>query len=78
MGLTQLKPGDRGDHRCPGRRRLRDPFEREPEMVADDVREGFVSMESARKEYGVEIDPETHEVDMVETEKLRESLRSKV
>jgi N-methylhydantoinase B len=47
------------------------PFEREPELVAEDVLEGYVSLENAGKEYGVKMDPTTGEVDTVETEKLR-------
>ena len=30
-----------------------DPFEREPELVLDDVRREFVSLESAERDYGV-------------------------
>ena len=70
-GLTQLKPGDVVTIDAPGGGGYGNPFEREPEMVAGDVLEGYVSPEKARKEYGVEIDPATGEVDTVETKKLR-------
>jgi N-methylhydantoinase B len=70
-GLTQLKPGDRVIIDAPGGGGYGHPFEREPELVAEDVREGYVSPENARNEYGVEIDPATQEADEAETKKLR-------
>jgi N-methylhydantoinase B/oxoprolinase/acetone carboxylase alpha subunit len=39
--------------------------------VASDVMEEYVSLESARTDYGVAINPETYEVDEKETKKLR-------
>ena len=39
-----------------------DPLERDPDFVAADVREGFVSVATAESIYGVVIDPETFEV----------------
>ena len=36
--------------------------EREPDAVADDVRNGYVTVEEAREQYGVEVDPSTYEV----------------
>lgn len=47
------------------------PFEREPERVAHDVRQGFVSIEAASRDYGVVVDPKTFAVDASATEKLR-------
>jgi N-methylhydantoinase B len=47
------------------------PLEREPEMVERDVIEGYVSLERAKEDYGVVIDPETLKVDLEATEKLR-------
>ncbi len=47
------------------------PLEREPEMVESDMIEGYVSIEAAKKDYGVVIDPKTFKVDMNETKKLR-------
>jgi N-methylhydantoinase B len=49
------------------------PFEREPERVAADVRNGFVSAESAARDYGVKLDPKTFHVDVEETKRLREA-----
>jgi N-methylhydantoinase B len=70
-GLTQLKPGDRVTIDAPGGGGYGQPFEREPELVAGDVLEGYVSLENARSEYGVAIDSATQEVDVGETRKLR-------
>jgi N-methylhydantoinase B len=39
-----------------------DPLEREPEWVARDVRDGFVTIEAAERDYGVVLDPETLDV----------------
>ena len=47
------------------------PFEREPWRVLEDVLEGYVSIETARREYGVVIDPVTMTVDGPATERAR-------
>ena len=56
-----------------------DPLDRDPEKVRWDVREGFVSLESARDVYGVEIDtgPELYAVDVEATARLRASMKSR-
>jgi len=38
------------------------PFDRDPELVRQDVIEGYVSIESAARDYGVVIDPQTFEI----------------
>lgn len=48
-----------------------DPFERDPERVAADVRNGFVSVDAAAGEYGVAVDPASFAVDEQGTAKLR-------
>ncbi|WP_371400598.1 hydantoinase B/oxoprolinase family protein [Kribbella sp. NBC_00662] len=48
-----------------------DPLERDPARVATDVRNGFVSVTAAEREYGVVVDPSTFEVDEVATARLR-------
>jgi len=40
-------------------------------MVRRDVIYGYVSVERAREDYGVVIDPETYEIDYQATERLR-------
>ena len=49
-----------------------DPFDRNPEAVRDDVRNGYVSRESARNEYGVAVTDEG-DIDWDATENLREN-----
>jgi N-methylhydantoinase B len=48
-----------------------DPMERDPAAVRRDVIGGYVSVEMARKEYGVVIDPETNDFNEKETVTLR-------
>lgn len=48
-----------------------DPHEREPELVAADVLDGFVTAADARDVYAVAIDPETGAVDAAATAELR-------
>jgi N-methylhydantoinase B len=48
-----------------------DPFQRPPERVLQDVRRHFVSLEGARTDYGVIIDPLTGEIDAEQTADTR-------
>ena len=48
--------------------------ERPAEIVAEDVKQGYVSIESAEEYYGVVIDPETFEPDLPATEKRRKEM----
>ena len=52
-----------------------DPLERNPEAVLRDVRNEFVSVETAREEYGVAIDIASWTVDATTTRRLREDRR---
>jgi N-methylhydantoinase B/oxoprolinase/acetone carboxylase alpha subunit len=54
-----------------------DPLERDPAAARNDVIGEYVSLEQARKEYGVVIDPETVEVNEEETAELRTQLKRK-
>ena len=63
--------GARGSDRPGGGGGWGDPLEREPERVAEDVRHGFVSIDGAKRDYGVVIDEESLEVNVGQTEKLR-------
>ncbi len=49
------------------------PFERPIEEVRDDLRQGYVSPESALRDYGVVCDPDTLEVDMEASARAREA-----
>ena len=59
------------------------PFDRDPEKIRLEVRDGFLTPQRARSVYGVvvaqkdEDDPETTEVDLKATEALRAKLRGK-
>ena len=55
-----------------------DPLERDPELVENDVADGYVSLESARADYGVVIHPETLKVDEEATQTLRAALKGGV
>ena len=50
------------------------PWERPAERVCADVRQGYVSRERALEDFGVALDPDTLEVDLVETDRLRKRL----
>jgi N-methylhydantoinase B len=51
------------------------PWRRDPARVLEDVRDGYVSLERARTDYGVAIDPERMIVVEEETAELRTHLR---
>ena len=71
-GLTFLDPGDRISFVSAGGGGYGDPFERDPEAVEKDVQYGYVSIEKAKQDYGVEIDPETLILNLTATLQLRE------
>lgn len=73
-GLTQLKPGDAVTIDAAGGGGHGNPLDRDPELVESDVIQGYVSIERAREDYGVVIDPKTLKVDEKATRKLRASL----
>jgi N-methylhydantoinase B len=64
--------GDMFDHRQAGGGGFGDPLTRDPAAVLTDVRNGLVSPERARNDYGVAIDTERWVVDDGETTRLRE------
>jgi N-methylhydantoinase B len=70
-GLTQLKPGDTVTIDAAGGGGHGNPLDRDPEMVENDVLEGYVSLEKAKEDYGVVIDPKTMKADREATKKLR-------
>lgn len=70
-GLTFCEAGDTVSFYSAGGGGYGNPFERDPEDVARDVIFGYVSIDKARKAYGVALDPDTLKVDLKETEKLR-------
>jgi N-methylhydantoinase B len=50
------------------------PLERDIAAVRDDVKDELVSIDRAKSDYGVIIDPQTFEVDLKATEKLRKQM----
>ena len=52
------------------------PYERDPEAVLSDVINDFVSLSGARDHYGVVIDSVTMRIDLEETKKTRESMKT--
>ncbi len=75
-GLTQFGPGDEIIIDVAGGGGYGNPFERDVELVESDVANGYVSVEKAKEDYGVVIDPETMKSEPEETAKLRGSLKS--
>ena len=82
--LLVLDPDTRVQLNLPGGGGYGDPFERDPEAVLWDVIEGYVSIEGARRDYGVVIEylgtedqlvrlPEHYRLDAAATEILRTS-----
>lgn len=58
-GLDRLNAGDLVSLRLPGAGGYGDPRERDPEAVQRDVRDGKVSPEAARRDYGLNVEPKT-------------------
>lgn len=74
-GLTQFGPGDEIIIDVAGGGGYGNPFGRDVELVENDVANGYVSVEKAKEDYGVVIDPETMKSEPEETAKLREALK---
>jgi N-methylhydantoinase B len=76
-----LVPGDTFTRPSAGGGGFGDPLERDPEAVREDVADGYVSVERARKDYGVvvrEVDAELaeFEVDLEASVRERERIRA--
>jgi N-methylhydantoinase B len=52
------------------------PHLRDPSLVASEVKNGIISIERAKEDYKVILDPETWELDGEATRKLREDIES--
>lgn len=75
-----VKEGDSFTRPSAGGGGLGDPLKRKPEAVLEDIIDGYVSIERARKDYGVVVheidaDIDLYEIDMEETEKERAYIR---
>jgi N-methylhydantoinase B len=56
IGRSTLQTGERLVFRLPGGGGYGDPSARDPDRILQDVRDGFVTVEGARRDYGVEVD----------------------
>jgi len=73
----QLQPGDIFEKIASGGGGFGDPLERDIERVQKDVRNEVISIEKARDDYGVVIEPATMQVDEEKTKELRKNLKQK-
>jgi len=71
--MKRLNAGDAITIRAGGGGGFGPPNEREPERVASDVRQGYVSHAAAAETYGVVMDPKTLEVDHAATHQRRKA-----
>src|SRR5258708_23476446 len=74
--VAQLKAGDAFKIRSGGGGGYGSPLERPVADVAQDVRQGYVTVKAATELYGVVLDPESFEIDLAATKKLRAARRS--
>lgn len=70
-GLTLCRPGDELAFYSAGGGGFGNPLQRDPNEVAKDVKNGYVSAEHAEKQYGVAVERSTFAVDNIRTEILR-------
>jgi N-methylhydantoinase B len=64
-------PGDQVRVSTPGGGGYGDPLERDPELVARDVRRAYYRIDDVAELFGVVLDPKTLHVDLAATKKLR-------
>lgn len=74
-GLTICYPGDVIEFHSAGGGGFGDPFERDPLAVKRDVEMGYVTLDGARRDYAVVLDPHDLTVDFEATESLRKEKR---
>ncbi|CAN5526764.1 hydantoinase B/oxoprolinase family protein [soil metagenome] len=75
-GEREFSPDVRVVLDLPGGGGYFDPLERDPESVATDVADELVSLEAAKRDYGVVLDPESLVVDEARTEAERAHRRN--
>ena len=76
-GIQTIPPGDRLVVEMPGGGGLGDPHQREAAKVANDVQNGFVSLQQARALYGVAL-RDDYSVDVAATQELRRTSATKI
>jgi len=72
-----LKPGDVVQVNMNAGGGYGDPLDRDPASVLGEVLDGYVSIEGARRDYGVVITPRGPAVHQEMTENLRKEMRSR-
>jgi len=72
----KLKGNDTFTILTPGGGGYGDPYERDPNMVLEDVIDEKITIEEAKEKYGVIIDPSTYRIDYSETNRIRQNKRS--
>ena len=77
-GKYEIQPGQMVTLKLPGGGGFFSPLERDPQRVLEDIRQGRVSIEAAKDEYGIVVDREKWKVDTAATEVLRSWMREKV
>jgi len=75
--VVTMKAGDAFCIRSGGGGGYGTPLDRPMEMVAEDVRQGYVSLDAAARLYGVVVDPVTFAPDRAATERLRAQMRAR-
>jgi N-methylhydantoinase B len=75
--IFTLNKGDLITCIVPGAGGYGNPYERDPQKVLTDVTKEVVSIEKAKDDYGVVIDPKTLKIDMEATQKIRQKLAGK-
>lgn len=71
MISTSMQAGEQIYHRLAGGGGFGDPFTRSAQLVARDCKNGKISVDAARREYGVIVNEKTFEVDEAATAKVR-------
>ena len=74
--VAQLRPGDAFRISSGGGGGYGAAFERPPDDVREDVRQGYVTAKAAAERYGVVVDPETFDIDHDATDRLRSARRA--
>jgi len=75
-GVTKLGPA-RMIAETPGGGGWGDPFARDPDLVLCDVRDGLVSVEGARRDYGVVVTPNQQSIDTAATTVARDQAQTR-
>ncbi len=75
-GLTRLKAGDMVTMGSAGGGGFGDPLTRDPQLVLEDVIDGYITTDFAIAQYGVVIDPVALAIDREATRQLRSGLQN--